>query len=123
LQIDEPVIYFYFQRWQMERDPILRDLCSRFINRNLFKYVEFDPKKDAGKFAELQQLLEQAGLDPTYYLVIDSTSDLPYDVYRPGEERVPIYLQMPSLELTELSRHSGTVEEIRGDTRAEQRVH
>jgi len=123
LQIDEPVIYFYFQRWQMERDPILRDLCSRFINRNLFKYVEFDPKKDAGKFAELQQLLEQAGLDPTYYLVIDSTSDLPYDVYRPGEERVPIYLQMPSLELKELSNHSVIVEAITGKTREDHKLY
>src|SRR5690625_5015591 len=47
LQIDDNIIYFYFQRWQMEEDPILRDLCHRFINRSLFKYVEFDSTNDA----------------------------------------------------------------------------
>src|SRR5690625_3586030 len=106
LQIDDNIIYFYFQRWQMEEDPILRDLCHRFINRSLFKYVEFDSTNDASKLTELRQLFEEVGIDPTYYLVVDSTSDLPYDVYRPGEERVPIYLQIPSGELKELSTYS-----------------
>jgi len=36
LQLDESVIMFYFQTWQNEDDPILSDLCKRFMNRNLF---------------------------------------------------------------------------------------
>ncbi len=35
--------------WQEEDDPILSDLCRRFMNRNLFKYVEFDPAKEYRK--------------------------------------------------------------------------
>src|SRR5690606_25160258 len=42
LKLDESVILYYFQMWEAEDDSILRDLCSRFINRNLFKYIEFD---------------------------------------------------------------------------------
>jgi len=123
LQIDDNIIYFYFQRWQMEEDPILRDLCHRFINRSLFKYVEFDSTNDASKLTELRQLFEEVGIDPTYYLVVDSTSDLPYDVYRPGEERVPIYLQIPSGELKELSTYSIIVDAITGKTREDHKLY
>lgn len=123
LAIDESVIYFYFQRWQVEDDAILSDLCDRFINRKLFKYVEFDPEKDANKLAKLQELFMEAGWDPAYYLVVDSSSDLPYDVYRPGEERVPIYLQVPSKELKELSTYSVIVDAITGKTREDHKLY
>lgn len=123
LQIDENVAYFYFQRWQHEEDEILRDLCNRFIERRLFKYVEFSPEKQADRYARLRELFSQAGIDPDYYLVHDSTSDLPYDVYRKGEGRVPIYLQMPSGEEKELSEHSIIVDSITGKTREDHKLY
>lgn len=123
LQVDDTVIYYYFQRWQFEKDDILRDLCTRFINRHLFKYTEFDPLNDAEKLTQLQTLFQQAGLDPNYYLVVDSSADLPYDVYRPGGERVPIYLQVPSNELKELSTYSVIVDAITGKTRQDHKLY
>src|SRR5699024_6034991 len=39
LQLDEAVILYYFQAWQHEEDAILADLCQRFMNRKLFKYI------------------------------------------------------------------------------------
>src|SRR5690625_617927 len=123
LQLDESVIYFYFQRWQRESDEILRDLCCRFIERKLFKYVEFNPDTKMEAYKELQQLLADNGIDPTYYLVIDSSSDLPYDVYRSGGGRVPIYLQMASGEEKELSTHSVIVEAITGKTREDHKLY
>src|SRR5699024_3691895 len=36
LRLDESVFHFYFLRWQEESDPILSDLCIRFMNRKLF---------------------------------------------------------------------------------------
>src|SRR5690625_226372 len=122
LQLDESVIYFYFQRWQRERDAVLKDLCCRFMERKLFKYVEYHPEqKDS--FQELQQLFKNYGIDPTYYLVKDSSSDLPYDVYRSGEGRIPIYLQVPSGEKKELSTHSVIVEAITGKTREDHKLY
>jgi uncharacterized protein len=125
LKLDEAVIMYYFQMWQEEDDKILSDLCRRFVNRNLFKYVEFDPAKEYKKLTELTRLFESAGIDPEYYLVVDSSSDLPYDFYRPGEEeeRLPIHLLMKSGELRELSRESEIVDAISGKRRTDHKLY
>ncbi|MED0656317.1 HD domain-containing protein [Anoxybacillus ayderensis] len=126
LKLDEAVTLFYFQQWQEERDAILSDLCRRFMNRNLFKYVEFQPtNEEMKKLMELTTLFKKAGIDPDYYLVVDSSSDLPYDFYRPGEEeeRLPIYLLMPSGELRELSRESTIVDAISGKRRTDHKLY
>lgn len=125
LKLDEGIVLYYFQMWQEEEDEVLKDLCSRFINRNLFKYVEFDPAKEYKKLAKLSQLFEEAGIDPEYYLVVDSSSDLPYDFYRPGEEeeRLPIHLLMKSGELRELSRESDIVDAISGKRRTDHKLY
>lgn len=125
LKLDESIIMFYFQIWQEEDDGILSDLCRRFVNRNLFKYAEFDPAKEYKKLAELNRLFEKAGIDPDYYLVVDSSSDLPYDFYRPGEEeeRLPIHLLMKNGELKELSRESEIVDAISGKRRTDHKLY
>lgn len=125
LKLDESIIMYYFQIWQDEDDQILSDLCRRFVNRNLFKYAEFDPAKEYKKLAELNRLFEKAGIDPEYYLVVDSSSDLPYDFYRPGEEeeRLPIHLLMKSGELKELSRESEIVDAISGKRRTDHKLY
>jgi HD superfamily phosphohydrolase len=126
LKLDEAVILYYFQQWQEEEDDILRDLCSRFVHRRLFQYVEFSPTNEQmKKLVELTLLFQKAGIDPEYYLVVDSSSDLPYDFYRPGEEgeRLPIYLLMPNGELRELSRESVLVDAISGKRRTDHKLY
>ncbi len=111
--------------WQEEDDPILKDLCRRFTNRNLFKYAEFDPAKEYKKLNELFKLFEEAEIDPEYYLVVDSSSDLPYDFYRPGEEeeRMPIQLLMKNGDIRELSRESEIVDAISGKRRTDHKLY
>ncbi|KOO37324.1 HD domain-containing protein [Priestia koreensis] len=125
LRLDESVIMFYFQAWQDEEDTILAELCRRFLDRNLFKYIEFNPNSQMKMWMELTRLFEKAGIDPDYYLVVDSSSDLPYDFYRPGEEeeRLPIHLLMPNGELRELSRESEIVESISGKKRTDHKLY
>ncbi|MDX8363647.1 HD domain-containing protein [Cytobacillus sp. IB215665] len=126
LKLDEGVILYYFQAWQEEDDAILRDLCQRFLNRNLFKYVEFNPSNDEmTKLIELTKLFNEAGINAEYYLVVDSSSDLPYDFYRPGEEeeRLPIQLLMANEEIHELSRESEIVEAISGKRRTDHKLY
>ena len=125
LKLDESIILYYFQMWQDEEDAILSDLCRRFVNRNLFKFAEFDPAKEYKKLAELTGLFQKAGIDPEYYLVVDSSSDLPYDFYRPGEEeeRLPINLLMKNGDLRELSRESEIVEAISGKRRTDHKLY
>lgn len=125
LKLDEAIILYYFQMWEEEEDKILSDLCNRFVNRKLFKYVEFDPAKEYKKLSELSTLFEKAGINPEYYLVVDSSSDLPYDFYRPGEEeeRLPIHLLMKNGEIRELSRESEIVDAISGKRRTDHKLY
>lgn len=125
ISLDESVLLTYFQLWMKEQDAILADLCDRFINRRLFQYAEFDPATEYRKIGKLDTLFRQANIDPDYYLVTDSSSDLPYDFYRPGEEneRLPIYLQLPSGEMGELSRFSDIVDAISGKRRTDHKIY
>jgi HD superfamily phosphohydrolase len=125
LKLDENIILYYFQMWQEEEDPILNDLCTRFVDRNLFQYAEFDPARQFKIHSQLEKLFREAGLDPEYYLVVDSSSDLGYDFYRPGEEeeRLPIYLLKQSGELRELSRESDIVDAISGKKRTDHKLY
>src|SRR5699024_7543984 len=106
-----------------EKDALLSDLCSRFMNRNLYKYVEIDPKKEKEYYHALCNLFEKAGIPPEYYVVIDSSADLPYDVYRSGEGRVPIYLQMPSAEEVEVCTSSVNDDAITGKERQDHKLY
>ena len=56
--------------------------------------------------------------------MVDSSSDLPYDFYRPGEEeeRFPILL-LPNGELRELSRSSDIVDAISGKRRTDHKLY
>lgn len=124
LKLDESVIYYYFQLWQEEEDPILSDLSERFMNRHLFKYIEYDPEEQADIFTKLVPLFKKVGIDPDYYLAIDASSDLPYDFYQSDdEERVPIYLLMPNDEFKELSKHSNVVEAISRKKRTDHKLY
>ncbi|MBS4200747.1 HD domain-containing protein [Bacillus sp. FJAT-49732] len=125
LKLDEAIILYYFQMWEDEEDFILRDLCNRFMNRNLLKYVEFDPAREYKLLGNLDELFREAEIDPDYYLAVDSSSDLPYDFYRPGEEeeRLPIHLLMPNGELRELSRESTIVQAISGKRRTDHKLY
>ncbi len=125
ISLDENILLTYFQIWMKEKDSILSDLCTRFINRNLFQYAEFDPATEYRKIAELEKLFKEADIDPDYYLLADSSSDLPYDFYRPGEEneRLPIYLQMANGDLSELSRSSDIVDAISGKRRTDHKIY
>ena len=126
LKMDESVMLYYFEAWEEEEDPILKDLCIRFVNRKLFKYAEFHPSNSQmNKLMELRTLFYEAGIDPDYYLVVDSSSDLPYDFYRPGEEeeRLPIHLLQTNGELRELSRESEIVDAISGKRRTDHKLY
>ncbi len=123
-KLDESVVLYYFQLWQDEQDPILSDLSHRFVNRNLFKYIEINPVEEMDKYEQLRELFKEAQIDPDYYLAIDSSSDLPYDFYQSEEkERMPIFLMMPNGDFKELSTHSEVVEAISRKRRTDHKLY
>lgn len=125
IALDESIMLAYFQFWQHEDDAILRDLSRRFVNRKLFQYINLNPFERPEVYSELRRLFREAGLDPAYYLVHDSTSDLPYDFYRPGVEgtKKPIFLLMQDGQQRELSERSQIVEAIAGHIKVDHKVY
>lgn len=115
LLLDEALMQMAFMQWTRDKDEILADLCSRFLHRRLFKYVTLE-RIDVGFLERLKDNMLQEGMDPVYYMEIDFPADLPYDVYRPGEqdEKLPILLLDGRDQLFEISRRSEIVRSISG---------
>lgn len=118
LKLDDGVMRYHFLIWQDENDTILSDLCQRFMNRRLFKYCAYNPETDTVFYEQLADAYREIGYNPTYYLQVQSSSDLPYDLYRPGEnQRLPINIKQKDGQLVELSVCSPLVKAISGKTK------
>ncbi|ODJ51240.1 hypothetical protein BFR38_03645 [Brochothrix thermosphacta] len=123
LKLDDDVMRYHFLIWQEEEDSILRDLCSRYMNRKLFKYCDYDPDTDSVFYEKLRQLYQEVGYNPEYYIQIHSSSDLPYDLYRPGKnQRLPITIKQKDNTLMELSECSPIVKAISGKTKTDIKI-
>lgn len=72
---------------------------------------------------ELRDLFEQAGIDPDYYFVSDSFSDLPYDYDRPGSNRQPIHLLQNNGGIREISSQSLIISSITGIKREDYKLY
>lgn len=124
LDLDESIMLTYFQFWMEEDDAILSDLCRRFVNRDLFEHIDLNPEEEPERYAWLVEQVKSIGLDPEYYIKPDSTSDLPYDMYRPGiSSKSPIYLEMPTGEIRELSDQSHIVATIATKIKTDYKVY
>ncbi|UXS29027.1 HD domain-containing protein [Staphylococcus delphini] len=121
VQLDEADVTYYLKRWIDEDDPILSDLARRFIHRDLFKFLPFDGSIIT--ITELRDLFEQAGIDPDYYFVSDSFSDLPYDYDRPGSNRQPIHLLQNNGGIREISSQSLIISSITGIKREDYKLY
>jgi HD superfamily phosphohydrolase len=119
LKLDEALVQTVFTQWAEERDPLLSDLCDRFMNRRLYKYITID-NPDESLLNEISDVFSSIGLNPDYHMEIDFPFDLPYDVYRPdkkeGEkkEKAPILLLHGEDEICEISAKSDIVRSITG---------
>lgn len=113
LLLDESHVQMAIAQWSMEPDRVLADLCGRFLNRRLFKYIALD-EIPPGLESTLQQSMREAGIDPDYYLEIDYLSEQPYDVYRSGhaEASLPIWLMDSKNQLVEISKKSDIIQSI-----------
>jgi len=118
LAVDEAMVQTTFGQWTKERDELLADLCSRFLNRRLYKYISLDQRDDA-LIERLRGEWAEVGLHPEYHLEADTPVDLPYDVYKPGAEpdgaeKPPILLLDSKERLTEISVKSDIIRSITG---------
>ncbi|GIP24849.1 MULTISPECIES: HD domain-containing protein [Paenibacillus] len=115
LLLDEALVQTSFVQWRREHDPLLADLCTRFIDRKLYKYVELE-MLDMEIIDEIRRSFRDLGLDPNYDLEIDFPTDLPYDVFRPEDnsKKKQILLLDRQDRLREISEVSDIVRSISG---------
>lgn len=119
LKLDEALVQTVFTQWTEEADPILSDLCDRFMNRKLYKYITIE-NPDEDLLNEISDGFVSIGLHPDYHMMIDFPFDLPYDVYRPDkkegekEGKAPILLLDNQGEISEISAKSDIVRSITG---------
>ncbi|SEU31579.1 HD domain-containing protein [Paenibacillus sp. NFR01] len=115
LLLDEALVQTAFMQWTREKDPLLSELCCRFIHRRLYKYVETE-NLDLETIDEIRRSFSAAGLNPDYDLEIDFPTDLPYDVFRPEEgfDSKQILLLDRQDRLREISEVSDIVRSISG---------
>lgn len=83
LSLDDSTLLHSFSMWRQGPDPILADLCSRFLDRRLFKELPW-PKEQDGSLPKIQELVRGTGFDPGYYCIVDETGTVYYDYYLGG---------------------------------------
>lgn len=119
LSLDEALVQTAFSQWSEDGDPLLSDLCQRFLHRRLYKYIPID-NPDEILLNRIEDAFVSIGLNPDYHMEVDFPYDQPYDVYRPGrkegekKEKAPILLLDSQEQICEISVKSDIVRSISG---------
>jgi uncharacterized protein len=121
LQLDDTDVTFHLKQWSREKDAVLADLASRFINRRLFKAVDIHLTGDEMEAFKSRagEIVRDAGYDPQFYLITDRAADIPYyGYYSPMgiDPKSLIYIETggPRGEISEISEVSEVVRGMRG---------
>lgn len=117
LFLDDVQMTYHIKRWSVGKDKILADLSSRFLNRQLFNTAKLtidNSDRLAHLMSGVQSIVKAAGLDPDYYISIETTGLRPYDYYRPDQAhpQTNIMVRTERGEIKELSSVSQTVEAL-----------
>jgi len=104
--LDDYNCFYGFSLMSQGGDPVLKDLATRLINRNLFAYQSVEAQAQT---TDYQHLLK--GQDPRYYLYIDSASQVPYQPYLSDPAGI-IKVLLKDQRITELSEVSRIVKAL-----------
>lgn len=119
LKLDEALVQTAFVQWAEEKDELLRDLCRRFMDRKLYKYIAIEQLHENEHASIIEEMIS-LGLHPSYHMEIDFPYDKPYDVYHPDgtngkkKEKTPILLLDDQEQISEISVKSDIVRSITG---------
>jgi uncharacterized protein len=84
---DDTVVNYHLHRWRQHNDPILRDLCRRFLDRDLFKVAEVSNLEDVHCqyiLNRVRTILAEIGLPPQIYSTIQGSQAKGYTLYEQG---------------------------------------
>jgi hypothetical protein len=117
LLFDDHDVMFHIKQWARDKDPVLSDLATRFVERRLFKARDIDLPEDERKalVAEAHIRIANLGYDPAYYLIEDRAADVPYYSYYRPEGKARLYIERRgSRELCDIAEVSDMVRSMSG---------
>lgn len=122
LALDDGVLETNFALWLKSGDPILADLCRRFLYRHPLASVKIN-SETVNLLPKLKDLIKQVGFDPKYYTDTNSAFDEPYDAYKPTGKNAnsQIELMQDDGTLIELSELSPLVRALNGTLQGDER--
>ncbi len=103
LAVDDGTVTYHLQTWRHHSDPVLADLCRRFLDRDLFKALDISSCQP-GEQLELQQqaaaALQALGWPPAYYVGIRVSRSRGYTLYQRG---IKLLTQVGLREISQFS--------------------
>jgi len=84
-QLDDYDVYQSIKAWQFSSDPILADLCTRFLNRSLFR-TSFFEKKPTKKQVEALKISSINSLNEQGLAIDDSSIDYYFSIEKSTTE-------------------------------------
>lgn len=88
LEGDDVVFMYHLHRWQTHPDPVLADLCRRFLQRNLLKTLdvtEYNEIQQTQLLAKVRRQLQQFGFNPPrFYSGLRRIWSRGYTLYQRG---------------------------------------
>ncbi|AMC94528.1 phosphohydrolase [Erysipelothrix larvae] len=103
--LDETTCMYGFMMLMNSEDEVLRDLTTRLVNRDLFKYQDVESE---AMIESISTEVESKGYNPRYYVVMDYMTQILYKPYDEHEGPKPIRV-LKNQELVELSSASQIV--------------
>lgn len=100
---DDPIFAYHLKRWQKHPDPVLSDLCRRFLDRDLLKAIDISHLDESDRTLLLEEVhtwLNQIGLEPHSYAGLRVAVSRGYTLYQKG---INIQTTRGLQEISELS--------------------
>jgi HD superfamily phosphohydrolase len=89
LDTDDSTIQHCLTRWRRGADPVMADLSGRLLDRRLFKTLDVTGVRGlTARMRRARDLIRAAGLDPRYYLALDTSASVPYRPYDPKQPEI-----------------------------------
>lgn len=87
LDADDDVFQYHLHRWQHHPDPLLSDLCRRYLNRDLLKVMEvtdLEGDRQQSLMNQIKTALRERGIHPDYYTSLRTRFSSGYTLYQRG---------------------------------------
>jgi HD superfamily phosphohydrolase len=121
LELDDTDVTYFLKQWSRDRDRVLSDLASRFVNRRLLKASDIGISGERSEEFKSRAIecVASAGFEPDYYLIFDRASDVPFYGYYSTAGKDPsalIYIEAGGAggAIKEISQVSDVVRGLRG---------